>query len=42
MFNQGKTIDQIALETGFSKTFIKEYIKSNWQKIQSSNADKER
>ena len=22
--------------------FIKEYIKSNWQKIQSSNADKER
>ena len=30
MFNQGKTIDQIALETGFSKTCIKEYIKDDF------------
>lgn len=30
LFNQGKTIDQIAIETGFNKICIKEYIKDDF------------
>ena len=30
LFNQGKAIDQIAIETSFSKTCIKEYIKDDF------------
>lgn len=33
LLNQGKTINQIAIETGFSKTCIKEYIKEDFSPV---------
>lgn len=35
LLNQGKTMDQLAIETSFSKTCIKEYIKDYFLQLMS-------